>query len=93
MNYNQVSRPDELEELQKLRYDFQKLLEADAKIRSSLSENRSLHKEIMNVKNSETIYRLVGSVLVKKEKKESEREIKRKIEYLEGEMKRVEVNL
>ncbi|KAL2108014.1 hypothetical protein VUR80DRAFT_4367 [Thermomyces stellatus] len=77
-------------EYQKLQQDLSAAVQSRQKLDSQRQENEGVKKEFDNLKDGEVIYKLVGPVLLKQEKFEAESTVKGRLEFISGEIDRVE---
>ncbi|PKS04940.1 hypothetical protein jhhlp_008306 [Lomentospora prolificans] len=80
-------------EYQKLEQDLSAAVQSRQKLDSQRQENESVKKEFENLKDGETIYKLVGPVLLKQEKFEAEGTVKGRLEFIGKEIDRAEDNI
>ena len=59
---------------------------ARQKLESQQHENKGVHGEFEAAKDGETIYKLVGTVLLKQDKEEALSTVNGRLEYIEGEL-------
>jgi prefoldin beta subunit len=60
------------------------------KLLTQLNENEMVLKELGLAGSDSTIYKLVGPILVKQEKQEAVTQVNNRIEFINGEIKRLE---
>ncbi|KAF8587491.1 hypothetical protein K439DRAFT_817201 [Ramaria rubella] len=80
-------------EYQKLETDLSNVVEARQKLDAQLSENEQVKKEFAQLQSSNKIYKLMGPVLVKQEQSEAKVNVETRLDYIRGEIKRVEMQL
>ncbi|KAI8827120.1 Prefoldin [Fimicolochytrium jonesii] len=80
----------EMAAFQNLQRDFSKVIESRTQLESQLKENEMVAKEFSLLKPDATIYKLIGPVLVKQEQGEAVTNVKKRVEYITGEIKRLE---
>ncbi|KAL6853113.1 Prefoldin subunit 6 [Amphichorda felina] len=73
------------EDFQKLQQDLQEFVASRQKLEGQKQEN-----EFDNLGEDETIYKLVGPVLLKQDKIEAESTVKGRLDYINGDISRVE---
>ncbi|PWN24731.1 Prefoldin [Jaminaea rosea] len=72
---------------------LQSLIEARQRLDSQLSENLQVEKDLPSSNanpEEEVVYKLVGGVLLKQEIQEAKADVGRRLEFIRGEIKRVE---
>ncbi|UKZ76516.1 hypothetical protein TrVFT333_004222 [Trichoderma virens FT-333] len=74
------------EEFQKLQQDLQSAVDSRQKLEGQRQENLGVQKEFENLDEDETIYKLVGPVLLKQEKFEAESTVKGRLDFIGGEI-------
>jgi len=96
--------PKELEDLQKkivsevdvfkgLQTDFQKVLAARQTLEAQLHENESVYSELSLVGADAKVLKLVGPVLISQSLDDSKQNVQKRIDYINGELKRQEAAL
>ncbi|KAL9611601.1 MAG: hypothetical protein Q9167_003759 [Letrouitia subvulpina] len=78
------------EEYQKLQTDLQSQISTRQRLSSQQSENQSVAKEFSHLAPESAIYKLVGPVLLKQERAEAVQAVEGRLEFIGGEVKRVE---
>ncbi|GAO19212.1 uncharacterized protein UV8b_05150 [Ustilaginoidea virens] len=78
------------EEYQKLQQDLQDIVDSRQKLQSQQQENAGVYKEFQNLGEDETIYKLMGPVLLKQDKVEAESTVKGRLDFIAGEITRLE---
>ncbi|KAI9717364.1 MAG: hypothetical protein M1812_004716 [Candelaria pacifica] len=78
------------DDYQKLQGELRSIVEARQKLESQQQENKGVQKEFVNLHEDANIYRLVGPVLLKQERKEAAMAVDGRLEFIEREIKRVE---
>ncbi|TFB06847.1 Prefoldin subunit 6 [Trichoderma ghanense] len=78
------------EEFQKLQQDLQNTVASRQKLEGQRQENLGVQKEFENIAEDETIYKLVGPVLLKQEKFEAESTVKGRLDFIGSEITRLE---
>lgn len=73
-------------ELQKIESELQSCVEARQRLDSQLTENEQVKKEFAVLKPDDTVYKLVGPVLLKQEQKEAKSNVDKRIDYIQKEM-------
>ncbi|XP_074655159.1 prefoldin subunit 6-like [Tubulanus polymorphus] len=83
----------ELEKFKAVQKDYQKCLTARQQLDAQLNEN-TLVKEELDLLNSENnVYKLTGPVLIKQDLEEAKQNVQKRIDYINGEIKRQEGTL
>lgn len=80
----------EIASYQVLQKDYSKAVQNRAQLESQLKENEEVSKEFGLLKDNATIYKLIGPVLVKQEPAEAVGNVAKRVEYIKGEIKRME---
>ncbi|KAJ3289871.1 hypothetical protein HK104_007161 [Borealophlyctis nickersoniae] len=80
----------EMTAFQNLQKEFQKVVTSRAQLESQLKENEMVEKEFDLMKDDATVYKLVGPVLVKQDRGEAQANVKKRIEFIKNEIKRLE---
>ncbi|KAG4303730.1 hypothetical protein PCK1_000248 [Pneumocystis canis] len=70
-----------------------KIIEARQKLNSQLQENKLVQKEFSILENEALIYKLTGPILIKQEKSEAMLNVKKRLEYIETEIERLETQI
>ncbi|KIK96015.1 hypothetical protein PAXRUDRAFT_32673 [Paxillus rubicundulus Ve08.2h10] len=77
-------------EYQKLQGDLATLVDKRTRLDAQLSENEMVKKEFANLTPNNTIYKLVGPVLVPQDQGDVKNNVETRLEFIRGEMKRVD---
>lgn len=77
-------------ELQKLQNDLSNFIEAKQKLDAQLSENELVKKEFATLTSDNRVFKLVGPVLVRQDQAEAKHNVDTRLEFISGEIKRVE---
>ncbi|EIM91830.1 prefoldin subunit 6 [Stereum hirsutum FP-91666 SS1] len=80
-------------EYQKLQIDYSNAVEARQKLDAQLSENELVKKEFLTLTPENTVFKLVGPVLVKQDQNEAKQNVNTRLEFIQGEIKRIEAQL
>lgn len=80
----------EVQQVQVLNKEYQSLVGTLNQLNSQVQENETVKKEFDLLESDATIYKIIGPVLVKQEKAEAMENVKRRIEFLKGNVKRSE---
>ncbi|TPX59212.1 hypothetical protein SpCBS45565_g07804 [Spizellomyces sp. 'palustris'] len=83
----------EMAAFQNLQKDFAKIVQSRTQLESQLKENEMVAKEFDLMKEDATVYKLIGPVLVKQEKVEATSNVKKRIEFITSEIKRLETQI
>ncbi|KZT00908.1 prefoldin subunit 6 [Laetiporus sulphureus 93-53] len=78
---------------QKLQNDTSNAVEARQRLEAQLSENELVKKEFAQLTESNTVYKLIGPILVKQEQAEAKSNVETRLEFIRGEIKRIEAQL
>ncbi|GAA6000263.1 tubulin-binding prefolding complex subunit YKE2 [Rhodotorula paludigena] len=68
-------------------------VEARQRLDAQKTENEGVKKELANLKPENTVYKQVGPVLLKQDQDEARGNVDKRLEWIEGEIKRTEANL
>ncbi|RDB28369.1 Prefoldin subunit 6 [Hypsizygus marmoreus] len=80
-------------EFQKLQNDLSNAVEARQRLDAQLSENELVKKEFAQLTPDNRIFKLTGPVLVKQDQAEAKSNVETRLEFIRGEIKRVEAQL
>ncbi|KIL71810.1 hypothetical protein M378DRAFT_155425 [Amanita muscaria Koide BX008] len=80
-------------EFQKLQADLSNAVEIRQRLEARLSENELVKKEFEQLKPENTVYKLVGPVLVKQDQADAKANVETRLEFIRSEIKRVEGQL
>ncbi|ODA83479.1 hypothetical protein RJ55_01993 [Drechmeria coniospora] len=78
------------EDYQKLQQDLQNVVASRQKLEGQRQENAGVQKEFDTMAEDETIYKLMGPVLLKQDKVEAESTVKGRLDFITGEIARLE---
>ncbi|KAK7487298.1 hypothetical protein BaRGS_00021526 [Batillaria attramentaria] len=78
----------ELEKFQAVQKDIQKAISARQQLDAQLNENTLVKEELDRVEGGANVYKLIGPVLVKQELTEARSNVQKRIDYINGELKR-----
>ncbi|KAI9452121.1 prefoldin subunit 6 [Lactarius psammicola] len=78
---------------QKLQADLSSAVEARQRLDAQLSENELVKKEFSTLTPNNVVFKLVGPVLVKQDQAEAKGNVDKRLEFIGGEIKRIEVQL
>ncbi|KAK0611199.1 Prefoldin [Immersiella caudata] len=74
----------------KLQQDLQTAVGARQKLEAQKQENLGVQKEFAKLKDDETIYKLIGPVLLKQDRTEAESTVNGRLEFINNEISRQE---
>ncbi|KAJ3235240.1 Prefoldin subunit 6 [Chytriomyces hyalinus] len=80
-------------EFQALQKEYSKAVSSRTTLEAQLKENEMVKKEFDCLKDDSTVYKLIGPVLVKQDRPEAEANVNKRIEYIAGEIKRLETQI
>ncbi|XP_006001007.1 prefoldin subunit 6 [Latimeria chalumnae] len=80
----------ELEKYQQLQKDLSKSVSARQKLGAQLTENTIVKEELELLDPTNTVFKLIGPVLVKQDLEEAKSTVAKRLDYINGEMKRCE---
>ncbi|XP_051505931.1 prefoldin subunit 6-like isoform X2 [Myxocyprinus asiaticus] len=80
----------ELEKYQQLQKDVSKSMSARQKLEAQLTENNIVKEELNLLDSQNTVYKLIGPVLVKQDLDEAKATVGKRLEYINGEIQRYE---
>ncbi|XP_077091716.1 prefoldin subunit 6 [Siphateles boraxobius] len=83
----------ELEKYQLLQKDVSKSMSARQKLEAQLTENNIVKEELAFLDCQNTVYKLIGPVLVKQDLDEAKATVGKRLEYINGEIQRYETLL
>ncbi|KAK2808396.1 hypothetical protein FQN50_004781 [Emmonsiellopsis sp. PD_5] len=78
------------DEYQKLQTELAEIVQAREKLESQQQENKSVQKEFTSLEDDANIYKLVGPVLLKQEKKDAMMAVEGRLDFIEKEISRIE---
>ncbi|KAG8771407.1 hypothetical protein FRC12_003635 [Ceratobasidium sp. 428] len=85
---------------QKLQDDLQTAVESRQRLDAQLNENELVKKisglsvqEFATLKSHNTVFKLIGPVLVKQDQEEAKSNVNKRLEYIRGEISRVETQI
>ncbi|KAL2151163.1 hypothetical protein VTH82DRAFT_6261 [Thermothelomyces myriococcoides] len=81
------------EEFTKLQQELQETVQSRQKLEAQKQENLGVQKELSKLKDDETIYKLIGPVLLKQERVEAESTVKGRLDFIEKEISRLEAHI
>ncbi|XP_052006115.1 prefoldin subunit 6 [Xyrauchen texanus] len=80
----------EVEKYQQLQKDVSKSMSARQKLEAQLTENNIVKEELFLLDSQNTVYKLIGPVLVKQDLDEAKATVGKRLEYINGEIQRYE---
>ncbi|GAA6096507.1 prefoldin subunit 6 [Tachysurus ichikawai] len=80
----------ELEKYQQIQKDVSKSMSARQKLEAQLTENNIVKEELDFLDSQNMVYKLIGPVLVKQDLDEAKATVGKRLEYINGEIKRYE---
>ncbi|PIL36075.1 hypothetical protein GSI_01735 [Ganoderma sinense ZZ0214-1] len=80
-------------DFQKIQNDLSLAVDARQKLEAQLSENELVKKEFAALTAENTVYKLVGPVLVQQDQAEAKQNVDTRLDFIRGEIKRVEGQL
>uniref|UniRef100_A0ABM5FF05 RLA class II histocompatibility antigen, DP alpha-1 chain-like isoform X1 n=2 Tax=Pogona vitticeps TaxID=103695 RepID=A0ABM5FF05_9SAUR len=83
----------ELEKFQQLQKEINKCMTARQKLEAQLTENNVVKEELDLLDSSNTVYKLIGPVLVKQDMDEAKATVGKRLDYITGEIKRYEAQM
>ncbi|XP_065420023.1 prefoldin subunit 6 isoform X2 [Chrysemys picta bellii] len=83
----------ELEKYQQLQKDLSKSMAARQKLEAQLTENNIVKEELGLLDATNTVYKLIGPVLVKQDMDEAKATVSKRLDYIAGEIKRYELQM
>ena len=83
----------EVESYQKLQKDLQKLVSARQQLDAQYNENKTVKDELDILKAPTNVFKLTGPVLVKQDLDEAKMTVQKRIDYIQGELKRHEKSI
>ncbi|KAL2129010.1 hypothetical protein VTI74DRAFT_8364 [Chaetomium olivicolor] len=81
------------DEFTKLQQDLQDAVQSRQKLEAQKQENLGVQKEFAKLKEGETIYKLIGPVLLKQEQADAESTVKGRLEFISKEINRLESHI
>ncbi|OSD00776.1 Prefoldin [Trametes coccinea BRFM310] len=80
-------------EFQKIQAELATVVEARQKLEAQQSENELVKKEFAQLTEENTVYKLVGPILVKQDQVEAKQNVETRLDFIKSEIKRVEGQL
>ncbi|XP_056396388.1 prefoldin subunit 6 [Hyla sarda] len=83
----------EVTKYQQVQKDISSGMSARQKLEAQLTENNIVKEELALLDDSNTVYKLMGPVLVKQDLEEAKSTVEKRLQYINGEIKRYETLL
>lgn len=83
----------ELEKYKGMQKDVSKSMSTRQKLEAQLTENNIVKEELDLLETGNTVYKLIGPVLVKQDFEEAKATVAKRLEYINGEIQRYETLL
>ncbi|XP_071981547.1 prefoldin subunit 6 [Engystomops pustulosus] len=83
----------EVTKYQQVQKDISSSMSARQKLEAQLTENNIVKEELVLLDDSNTVYKLIGPVLVKQDLEEAKSTVDKRLQYINGEIKRYETVL
>ncbi|XP_072331924.1 prefoldin subunit 6-like [Scyliorhinus torazame] len=80
----------EVEKYQSVQKDLSKCLSARQKLEAQVTENTIVKEELDLLESTNSVFKLIGPVLVKQDLEEAKSTVAKRLEYINGEIKRYE---
>ncbi|XP_041069104.1 prefoldin subunit 6 [Carcharodon carcharias] len=80
----------EVEKYQGVQKDLTKCLSARQKLEAQVTENTIVKEELDLLESTNSVFKLIGPVLVKQDLEEAKSTVAKRLEYINGEIKRYE---
>ncbi|GAA6052031.1 hypothetical protein JCM3770_002330 [Rhodotorula araucariae] len=77
----------------KLETDYARAVESRQRLDAQRTENEGVRKELANLTDSNSVYKLVGPILMKQDHVEARTNVDKRLEWIAGEITRVEASL
>lgn len=81
---------EEVEKYQIAEKEFQKVMSARKQLDAQLNENTMVKEELDLLGTSSKVYKMMGPVLIQQDLEEAKQNVNKRIEYINGEIKRHE---
>ncbi|KAK1826621.1 Prefoldin [Podospora conica] len=81
------------EEYTKLQKDLTDVVQSRQKLEAQKQENLGVQTEFAKLKDDETIYKLIGPVLLKQDRTDAESTVKGRLEFITKEISRLETQI
>ncbi|XP_073454309.1 prefoldin subunit 6 isoform X1 [Aquarana catesbeiana] len=83
----------EVTKYQQIQKDISTSMAARQKLEAQVTENKIVKEELGVLDDSNTVYKLIGPVLVKQDLEEAKSTVEKRLQYINGEIKRYETML
>ncbi|XP_072285702.1 prefoldin subunit 6 [Pyxicephalus adspersus] len=83
----------EVAKYQQIQKDISTSMSARQKLEAQVTENKIVKEELGLLDDSNTVYKLIGPVLVKQDLEEAKSTVEKRLQYINGEIKRYETML
>nr|CAG4638890.1 EOG090X0MQF [Cyclestheria hislopi] len=83
----------EVEKFKAIQKEYQKVINTRQQLDSQLTENNGVKEELGLLETDSNVYKLVGPVLIKQDLEEARQNVNKRIEYITGELKRLDKTL
>ncbi|GAA6017817.1 hypothetical protein JCM11491_004633 [Sporobolomyces phaffii] len=80
-------------EFTKLQGDYSKAVENRQRLDAQKTENEGVKKEFSTLAPENQVYKLIGPILMKQDQDEAKHNVEKRLEWIDGEIKRTETNL
>ncbi|KAM3912443.1 prefoldin subunit 6 isoform 2-T3 [Leptodactylus fuscus] len=84
---------NEVTKYQQVQKDISSSMSSRQKLEAQLTENNIVKEELALLDDSNTVYKLIGPVLVKQDLEEAKSTVDKRLQYINGEIKRYETLL
>ncbi|KAI0755966.1 Prefoldin [Irpex lacteus] len=81
------------QEYQKLQIELSTVIDARQKLDAQLQENELVKKEFASLSPNNTVYKLIGPVLVPQDQAEAKSNVDTRLDFIKSDIKRVEAQL
>ncbi|KKZ59841.1 prefoldin beta subunit [[Emmonsia] crescens] len=78
------------DDYQKLETELQEIVQAREKLEAQQQENKSVQKEFNSLESDANIYKLVGPILLKQDKRDAMMAVDGRLDFIEKEITRIE---
>jgi len=80
-------------EYQKLQVDLSKVVENTQQLNAQLAETQSVRDVFVTLKAENTVYKMIGPVLVEQDSAEAKANVNKRLEFIQTELKRAETQI
>ncbi|KAI0693407.1 prefoldin subunit 6 [Cytidiella melzeri] len=81
------------QEYQKLQLELSAVVEARQRLDAQFQENELVKKEFASLSPNNTVYKMIGPVLVPQDQTEAKSNVDKRLEFIKSDIKRVEAQL